>query len=92
MGKLTLLILLGALGNTAVAQEYLPPSQRFVIYATVCDAKEQCRIERLAVDADNEVHCQLTAGMMRVVAWLQEHPSLHLKSVNRCGPADEHGV
>jgi hypothetical protein len=60
-----------------------------VVNATVCDDNGSCRKERLPVDADNEVHCQLVAGLMRVTQWLQEHPSLHLKSVDRCAAASE---
>ena len=40
--------------------------------------------------ADNEVHCQLKAGIVRVFAWLTENPAFHLGSVNRCARADEH--
>ena len=51
--------------------------ERFVVYASICDA-------------DNEVHCQLKAGIVRVFAWLTENPAFHLGSVNRCARADEH--
>ncbi|MCW2276399.1 hypothetical protein GJ654_18910 [Rhodoblastus acidophilus] len=91
-GAILVVLLLLAQWLNARAEEYTPPQQRWVVLATVCNAQEQCRRERLPVEADNSVHCMMGAGWMRVTQWLTERPSLHLKSVNGCRPADEHDL
>jgi hypothetical protein len=65
----------------ARAQEF-NVEKHYSVAFLACDASGHCERMKRPLDADNEVHCMIKAGMVGAVQWLKDHPDWRLSEVH----------
>jgi hypothetical protein len=63
------------------AQEF-NAEKHYSVSFLACDASGRCERMRRPLDADNDVHCMMKAGMVGVAEWLKERPGWRLSEMH----------
>ena len=75
------LLALVCLAQRGDAQEF-NAEQHYSVAFLACDATGHCEHMKRPLDADNEIHCMMKAGMVGVVEWLKERPGWRLSEMH----------